>query len=190
MTTVSCQTECQQQEMIDYLASNLQLRYRVVDNWLDTPPAHLRAEVNLTNVGDTTVDDTSWEMYFSHARLLQLLRVRERAQLGDTGLWVQHVNGYLHTIYPGVGFSGFLPGETVHVEFIAEAGEVARSDIFPNWYITGRLILLLFFFFLVFFLFLFLCLLFLFLLLLAPTFLLGLLFSLLSSATFLPSLVL
>ena len=81
----------------------------------------------------------SWELYFTHSRLLQLTRILNQPGLGgESGLTVQHVNGFLSKISPRATFSGFPPGQTIVSEFIAEAGSVVRTDVMPNWYFTSE----------------------------------------------------
>lgn len=94
----------------------------------------------LQYTGRTAYLNLNWEIYFSSIRIFQqsVLKKNPHGQvaLGHNNITVSHVDGTLHVLRPSTKFSGFQPNATVTLPFEASFFSVAKTDIFPNWYMV------------------------------------------------------
>ena len=125
------------QELVDYLASNLRVEYDVIDN---TPVGDIgnqwTGEMFLTNTGDEAMTSLSWQIYFCCIRLMEYDTTRpgtgQGAELGDSGIEVYHVDGCLHKLQPMADFLGFAPDARLVLPFTAGDWSVSRTDTMPR----------------------------------------------------------
>ena len=129
---------------MDYLAEKLQVQYTVLSNMETGSDGGPRtsASLQLTNIGQQNITDTSWELYLCSIRMWEPDVLKNTpgavARLGDTGLRVEHVTGCLHRITADVTFRGFIHDMTLLVPFHTSDWQAAKSDVSPNWYVTSR----------------------------------------------------
>ncbi len=97
-----------------------------------------QAEMFLENTGERLIQDVPWTLYFCDSRLSQPQDIDpDGAEFGDDGLMVYRVMGCLYRVEPTANFTGFQPGETLHIEYLQEDFKIARTDTYPNWYFVG-----------------------------------------------------
>ena len=123
---------------MDFLASNLKVDYIVYDNinTVGELDNQWTGQINLTNAGEQTIIDTSWEIYFCAIRLFEWDVLRHGtevgAELGDSSIEVYHVAGCLHKLVPMTTFAGFMPEQTVELPFKSEEWSIAVTDMMPR----------------------------------------------------------
>lgn len=121
------------QDDIDYMASNVQIRYDVVDNLIDGSLRY-KARVTIQNKGDRIIPVGAWAIYFCSIRIIEPNYVVVKGP----GVKLSHINGCLHKIEPTRDFKNLDPGSHVEVEFMVKYFAVARTDIMPNWYFAAK----------------------------------------------------
>ena len=125
------------QEMVDYLASNLLVEYYVIDNTaVGNISNQWTGEMFLTNTGTSDVTSLSWQIYFCCIRLMEYDTTRpgpeNGAELGDSGVEVYHVDGCLHKLQPMAEFTGLGAGVRLQLPFTAGDWMVSRTDAMPR----------------------------------------------------------
>jgi hexosaminidase len=114
---------------IDNIAANLDLRYKVIDN-LAYNGAKYKAQIKLTNKGQTSIEKGDWTVFFCSIRLVL-------PQTGSQPVKFEHINGCLHKFQPTVDFADLSPGTSLDIGVTAQWWVVARTDIMPNWYVSA-----------------------------------------------------
>ena len=121
------------------MASHLDIRYDVVSNFpYDT--SAFDAQITLINTGNEAIKQGSWEIHFSHIRMIEPDHMPnpDGYQLGNSGLKVYHINGCAFKISPIASFQTIQPNGQLVVNFKAQNWEVVRTDVMPNWYVVGE----------------------------------------------------
>ncbi|MGL4829465.1 MAG: family 20 glycosylhydrolase [Vibrio sp.] len=110
------------------LGKGLDLNYSVIDNMVDEWRT-FHASITLTNTSGAELPATGWSMYFSHIRMINTLSTNT--------VKVTHINGDIFKLEPTASFKPLKPGETLEIGITADAWQVAKTDIMPNWYIVS-----------------------------------------------------
>lgn len=136
-----CVTDMAQspQEDIDYIAQYIDVKYEVINNLLSDEGRRMYlAKITLTNIGSSIVRHTSdWKIYFFSLRQIEPnVGAKDVETLGNL-FRITHINGYLFSLSPVDNFPEIQPGESVSVTYRAASANAARSDNFPNWYVTA-----------------------------------------------------
>jgi hexosaminidase len=125
---------------LNYVASNLNVHYDVVDNLIDTWLQY-KARVTLTNKGDRAISRGDWAIYFCSIRIIEPEHLSFNPQgyivPEGPGIKLTHINGCLHKMEPTEEFKDLGPDSNVQVEFKVKYFAVARTDIMPNWYVAA-----------------------------------------------------
>ena len=127
------------QDLVDYMASSLQLDYELVDNWESVPSSLCLVRVIISNTGQRDIEpiDQDWQIFFDHGRLVDgTAHNPDGVELEEFGLLVHHINGDLHKLTPTGDFPGWPADETTVIEFFAQSYQLSKTDVFPNWYVT------------------------------------------------------
>lgn len=125
------------QEMIDYLARELEIRFDVLDNLIDDSKDYLQ-RLTISNKGPTTVLAGDWSVYFYHIRSINSLKT---LPLPDCGMVIEHVSGSLYKLTPARGsFTNISPhgANVLKCDFHAKYWSVAITDNMPNWYVWSE----------------------------------------------------
>ncbi|GAB3018217.1 family 20 glycosylhydrolase [Bowmanella dokdonensis] len=121
------------QQQLDHLAHNLQVSYKLVDNFeTHCEDGQTKGNCYLANLTLSMPEDfaaTDWQLYFSHPRPIDWE--------GSTEFDISHINGDLHRLTPTAEFSGFS-GKTLVVPLKAAHAFVSESDIMPNYYLVSE----------------------------------------------------
>ncbi|XP_068705154.1 beta-hexosaminidase-like [Montipora foliosa] len=129
------------QGTLDYIASNLEIRYDVLDNFQDTWKSY-RVRMTLTNAGSRLIPSGPWAIYLCHIRVIEPVHTKHYPKgyviPGGHGIKVTHINGCQHKFEPIASFSGLTGSQSLVVEFDGENWDVARTDVMPNWYIAAE----------------------------------------------------
>lgn len=129
------------QGTLDYIASNLGIRYDVLDNFQDTWKSY-RVRLTLTNAGSRSIPNGPWAIYLCHIRVIEPVHTKHNPTgytiPGGHGIKVTHINGCQHKFEPIASFAGLTGFQSIVVEFDAENWNVARTDVMPNWYIAAE----------------------------------------------------
>lgn len=129
------------QTTLDYVASNLGIRYDVLDNFQDTWKSY-RVRMTLTNAGAKPIPNGPWGIYLCHIRVIEPSHTKHNPIgyiiPGGHGIKVTHINGCQHKFEPTEIFPGLVGFQSLVVEFDAENWDVARTDVMPNWYIAAE----------------------------------------------------
>ncbi|MFD1619489.1 family 20 glycosylhydrolase [Thalassotalea marina] len=120
---------------LDNIASNLDVKYRVLSNIeTDCPDKDgkevkhcFSAYIDFTMPEDMAVND--WSIYYSQVYPIY-------ASKSDT-LSVDFYNGDIHQISPTDGFKGFKAGETQTVQVFMAATVLTHSQLMPNYWIAA-----------------------------------------------------
>lgn len=100
------------------------------------------ASVSLANTGDAFIPAKRWQLYGYFMRLAERnsYPYPNGFYLNSCGLKLFHVEGSLYRFEPsGSMFSIIKPSEILQCKFKLQAFQVARTDSFPRWYVTGGL---------------------------------------------------
>ena len=136
------------QSGIDYIANSLDVTYTIMNNFRRSGRTQLHeVEIGLRNNGNEALTaDGPWTLYFFSISMCQPqeLLASDRASvnkagapLGTSGLRLYHENGYLFKIVPTSDFQGLEPGQELVLPMNVSHWQVARTDVMPNWYVTG-----------------------------------------------------
>lgn len=125
------------QETVDYIAEYLDVGFKVVRNTLSSSVQ----EICLINTGTAVIRGGNWVIYFNHLYLM-LISVggipAKGVLIEDSGFRLFHVKGSLHSITPnGSNFRPIYPGERRLMRLDDNYHQVAKTDSFPNWYVTA-----------------------------------------------------
>ncbi|XP_041348400.1 chitobiase-like [Gigantopelta aegis] len=125
------------QDQLNTLGKGLEVLYRVNDN-LSGGHSVYSASIIITNRCQIPLPLALWTIYFCHDRMIQpeSLPRPEGYVFEDAKVKINHVNGCLFQLQPVNGFKGLKEHESLEVNFHAKAYSVARSDLYPNWYIV------------------------------------------------------
>ena len=128
------------QMTLDYIASNLDIRYDVLDNFQDTWRSY-RVRMTLSNAGSKPIPNAPWAIYLCHIRVIEPVHTKHNPNgyviPGSHGIKVTHINGCQHKFEPTASFPGLSGSESLLIDFDAENWDVARTDVMPNWYIAA-----------------------------------------------------
>ncbi|NTS78520.1 carbohydate-binding domain-containing protein [Catenovulum sp. SM1970] len=127
------------QVQLDQLAETLVVNYTVLSNQNgNCKPAGSQASkadeacylvrVELTSQQDISAND--WAIYFSQVDPLKMPANDE--------LKVEHVNGDLHTVSPGINYQGLKAGKTTAIEFVVRNYHITEAEYMPNFYIAAK----------------------------------------------------
>ncbi|VDI02254.1 hexosaminidase [Mytilus galloprovincialis] len=123
------------QEMIDYLAENLDISFNVLDNLVDTDKSFLQ-RISITNIGSTTILPGNWSIFFYHIRAINSLKP---LLLPGCGMLLEHIAGSLYKLTPDKStFINIDPQGQVNCQFHAKYWSVAVTDNMPNWYVWSH----------------------------------------------------
>ena len=124
------------QAEIDYIAKNLEVKYEVVDNLAEQRV--YTAKITLTNTGSEPIKNAGdWKIYFYSIREIQPGMTKNGVRVAGNMFTINYLNGLLYSLTPSNDFVGFKPKDSISITYIASAANVARSDNFPNWYVTA-----------------------------------------------------
>ncbi len=123
------------QEDIDSIAENLQIKYHVVTNMpSDKCDQNIAAgrcfEVELKLTAKTKISAKAWHIHFSQTVPIQSFE--------SDHFIVEHLNGDLHRISLKDSFSGFKAGESKTLLFRAKYWAVGESDAMPNYIVSAE----------------------------------------------------
>ncbi|KXJ23456.1 Chitobiase [Exaiptasia diaphana] len=125
------------QDDINDMASNIQVRYDVVDNLIDSWLKY-KARVTLQNKGSRSLKQGPWALYFCSIRIVEPDHLPNNPHgyiiPGGPGIKLTHINGCLHKMEPTTDFKDLAPDSSVKIEFKVKYFAVAKTDIMPNWY--------------------------------------------------------
>ncbi|MCW8347915.1 carbohydate-binding domain-containing protein [Vibrio sp. ZSDZ65] len=110
------------------LGNGIDLTYSVIDNTQDEWRT-FKSAITLKNDSTVALAASGWSLYFSHIRMIRTL--------SSDAVKITHVNGDIFKLEPTATFKGLKPGHTLRVEFTADAWQVAKTDIMPNWYLAN-----------------------------------------------------
>ncbi|XP_031565071.1 uncharacterized protein LOC116300354 [Actinia tenebrosa] len=140
LTTTPVLVSSLAQTDLDYMSSFLNVRYDVIDNFIDTWLQY-KARVTLSNKRTIAVTKGNWAIYFCSIRIVEPDHLPHNPQgyivPGGPGVKLTHINGCLHKMEPTDDFEDLGPGSEVKVEFKVKYFAVARTDIMPNWYVAA-----------------------------------------------------
>ncbi|XP_067667144.1 chitobiase-like [Haliotis asinina] len=125
------------QSMLNTFADTLGIRYSVLDNLSDGRSAY-RGTIHITNNSSSDLSHGKWGIYFCHLRMMEpdVLPVSDSYVYEDVKIQVKHINGCLFMLEPVKGFATLKTGQTIEIQFKAQYYSVAKTDVFPNWYLT------------------------------------------------------
>ena len=130
------------QGLVNYIAEHISVRYEVISN-IESQFAY-RGQFIFMNDGDRVVTtDDEWSMFFYH-----LPRFKIGYNSGEKLAWrnvhiaggqaqIRHIQGNLFELIPAKTFGELAPGQSKTLEFQSQRWCVARSDMWPNWYVTA-----------------------------------------------------
>ena len=132
------------QDEINYLASNMEVRYDVLDNLLPIPNgsfATFLSQITLTNKGSLPIQHGSWSVYFCNIRLVESEHLQHNPAgyviPGNYGIKFTHINGCLHKFETTTDFKEIASGDSFTFKFKADHWSVARTDVMPRWYLAA-----------------------------------------------------
>ena len=125
------------QEILDDLARNLRVTYKVIDNLKDGKKTY-QASITLTNQSEHILGFDDWEIHFCHIRMIEPshLPKSDTHKNNDAGILFTHLNGGMFKLSPLKSFKRLKKGEKVEIKFKAQYYSIARTDFLPNWYMT------------------------------------------------------
>ncbi|OWF49609.1 Beta-hexosaminidase [Mizuhopecten yessoensis] len=125
------------QETIDYIAEYVSVKFKVLKN---NPRDSIQA-IYLTNTGIAVLRGGNWQIYFNHLYKM----MHEKGGVAATGHVIHgsgfrlfHVKGSLYRLQPEPEvFRPLYPSETRTLILTGNYQQVAKTDSFPNWYVTS-----------------------------------------------------
>ena len=130
------------QATIDYIASNLNITFQVVNNLLQQD--NFTADIILTNSGNIDITPGNWQIYFYSFYDVEPSHLDHNPSgyvIPRYGMRFTHVNGGLYRMQPTGDFGRRLAaGRELRMRLLFGAWSVARSDVLPNWYVTADLL--------------------------------------------------
>ena len=132
------------QRDLDNLATNMEVRYDVLDNLnatADKSSPTFLAQVTLTNKGQSAITKGNWAVHFCNIRLVEPTHLAHNPAgyvlPGGYGIKFTHINGCLHKFETTSDFKDIVPGQSFKFKFKAAHWSVARTDVMPKWYVTA-----------------------------------------------------
>ncbi|XP_061190279.1 uncharacterized protein LOC133198156 [Saccostrea echinata] len=135
--TASC--SALQQADVDYIGANLGVKISVHDNTKYDGAKH-RFSLYLTNTGSEVIRPDNWSIYFYSFFMIEPghLPSAEGYTLPNYKVKFNHIKGCLFSMTPTPDFPNILPNGSHFIEFFGQWWTVTRTDIPPNWYVTGQ----------------------------------------------------
>ncbi|XP_015772465.1 PREDICTED: chitobiase-like [Acropora digitifera] len=128
------------QEDIDYLASNMEVRYDVLNN--TKSETTFLSRITLSNKGQSVIRQGDWAVYFCNIRMAESRYLKHNPAgyviPGNYGIRFTHINGCLHKFETTTDFRDIAAGSSFTFEFVADYWSVARTDVMPRWYVTAE----------------------------------------------------
>ena len=134
------------QDGVNYIANNLGVAYTVIDN-LKTGGESYEMKITFKNNGEMALPKAlPWALHFCNILMLQpdqLLRdegtsvVKDGVKLGNSGFHLYPETGCLFRMEATADFTELGPGKQLVVHMTGTHGLVSRTDVMPNWYVTG-----------------------------------------------------
>lgn len=125
------------QPTIDYMATHMDVRYEVLDNLRDELRT-FTAQITLTNRGSKAINKNPWIISFCHTRMIEPEHLPDPRGVIRDDVKITHVQGCMFTLEPTNSFRDILSGESRQIRFLGENWIVSKTDIMPNWYVTGH----------------------------------------------------
>lgn len=123
------------QEMIDYMSEEMNIKFEVLDNLVDDANSFLQ-RVIIGNNGNVDILPGDWSIFFYHIRAINKLK---SLPLPDCGMVIDHVAGSLYKLSPSkASFKTLKASEKIHCDFHAKYWSVAVTDNMPNWYVWSE----------------------------------------------------
>ncbi|XP_020609952.1 uncharacterized protein LOC110048519 [Orbicella faveolata] len=115
------------QDEINYLASNMEVRYDVLSNLLPIPngsfPTFL-SQITLTNKGSLPIRHGNWAVYFCNIRLVEPEHLKHNPTgyviPGNYGIKFTHINGCIHKFETTSDFKEIAAGDSFTFKFKAD----------------------------------------------------------------------
>ena len=125
------------QDQVDYIAKNMKIQYNILNNFAKY--AFFSARLSLLNNGSVPISGGNWSIYLFHFSFIEpkYIKNNKSALVCENQFNITHVDGSLYTMSPTGAFVDILPGETREIILTNGNSMVARSDAFPNWYISA-----------------------------------------------------
>ncbi|XP_052759864.1 uncharacterized protein LOC128202768 [Mya arenaria] len=128
-------TRFSSQQIVDYIAENLQVKIAVVDNLEKDADEFVLMELVLANTGSQDIEAGNWRIYFYS---VYGVKIGERLKCGLT---VGHVDGGLFYFEPTSGSFQAIPAnnrQTLTCHYKQKYWMVSRTDNMPNWYVSAE----------------------------------------------------
>ena len=133
-----------EQSDINYMVSNLKVRYEVIDNLqtslMDERKTY-RAQITLTNEGAVDITTGDWALYLCSIRMIEQDKTAHNSQgfifPGGQGIAVTHINGCLFKFAPNKDFHPMKHNDSLVLTFNASFWCASKTDVMPNWYIAA-----------------------------------------------------
>nr|XP_039264037.1 beta-hexosaminidase-like isoform X1 [Styela clava] len=127
------------QTVIDYVASNLEIKYEVISN-LVGGFSNFTARISLTNLGNQQISSNGWELYFMNIYMIQpdqeLWKTTDGYEIPDSNFRVYHINGCVFKFVPTQNFAGIPAKSSAVINLVIQNWSVARTDMLPNWWVA------------------------------------------------------
>lgn len=121
------------QKVLNYMASHLDVFYRLVANQRD----RFHVDITLTNTGPEVISTGDWSIYFHHMKYIDTDDFNNAAKGSLADIFrIHHVNSYLFRLTPTPLFPNLTTDEYVTFRLTGGGWMVSRSDVIPNWYIS------------------------------------------------------
>lgn len=133
-----------EQSDINYMVSNLKVRYEVIDNLqtslMDESKTY-RAQITLTNEGAVDITTGDWALFLCSIRMIEQDKTAHNSQgfifPGGQGITVTHINGCLFKFAPNKDFQTMKHNDSLVLAFNASFWCASKTDVMPNWYIAA-----------------------------------------------------
>ena len=123
------------QEIINYIAKNIQLSYSVLDNFIDGTSNFL-TQLTLKNIGSMNVEYGNWAIWFCN--IFPIVDSFPGGKvLDEYKIKFTHVKGCLHRLEPISGFQTIRPDDRRVIKFKIKNWSVSKTDVMPNWYVSA-----------------------------------------------------
>ena len=127
------------QAVVDYIGKHLIVSYRVITNIAED--RFYDAKVTLTNSGnqDVTVDG-GWSIFFFHLPRFRVDDEKDKMAWRNVDIGpvkIRHWQGNLYEMIPNPDFGTIAAGASKSIDFHNQRWCAARSDMWPNWYVTA-----------------------------------------------------
>ena len=130
---------CSQSD-VDYIASNLDVQFDVIDNLQDGTASFI-ADMSLKNAGAAPIKGGNWKIYMFQIRLVapSAYPYPDGYIIPDTGFKLHHISGSLYSMEPVEGmFQSLNAGDEIVLRLKLSYWDVAVTDNMPNWYISAE----------------------------------------------------